>query len=162
MKILNHGMLAGLATLACVLALAPVARAEGKPRVAVKAFAAKGVDSSVSGTIETSFCSALANQSFDVLCPDDIKALIAAKQVDLGMGSCDNDDACVKSIGNIAHATKVVTGEVSKLGDSYILSVSIIDAENGKVLGRASDKTGKLEELLDKVDGLAKKLAAAK
>jgi TolB-like protein len=162
MKTLPRGFVAVVAALACVLALAPAARAEGKTRVAVKSFAAKGVDNSVAGTLETSFCSALSNQSMEVLCPDDIKALISAKQAELGLGKCDSDEECVKSIANVAHAAKVVTGEVSKLGESYILSVSIIDAENGKVLTRASDKTSKLEELLDKVEGLAKKLAAAK
>ena len=61
-----------------------------------------------------------------------------------------------------AEAARVVTGEVSKLGETYLLSVSLIDAASAKVLARASEKAGKPEELLDKVNGLAKKLAAAK
>jgi len=133
-----------------------------KPKVAVKSFAAKGVDSSVAGTLETSFCNALANQSMEVLCPDDLKAIISVKQTDLGMGSCDNEEECIKNIAKMSDAKRVVTGEVSKLGESFILSVAMIDAESGKVLSRASEKTSKLENLLDKVDSLAKKLAEKK
>ncbi len=131
-------------------------------RIAVRSFAAKGVDSNVAATVETSFCSALANESLDVVCPDEIKALISVKQADLGLGNCDSDEECIKNIGKASDAGRVVTGEVSKLGESFIVSVAMIDSETGRVLSRASDKTPKVESLLDKLEGLAKKLAAAK
>ena len=155
-------IIAGLATTAAILAIGSVAQAEGKTRVAVRAFAAKGVDASVAGTVETSFCSALANQSLDVVCPDDVKALISVKQADLGLGNCENDEECIKNLAKVADASKVVTGEVSKIGESFIVSVAMIDSTSGKVLARASEKTNKVEDLLEKLEGLAKKLAAAK
>jgi TolB-like protein len=162
MKNRYSSFLAGVAAAAAVLVMAGPAQAEGKVKVAVRSFSAKGVDASVAGTLETSFCSALANQGLDVLCPEDVKALVTAKQADLGLGNCESDEECVKAIAKVSDAARVVTGEVSKLGDAYLISVSIIDAKNGKVLGRAtSEKTNKVEDLLDRVDGLAKKLAAA-
>jgi TolB-like protein len=153
--------IAMLAVAGSVAQAADKAPAE-KTRVAVRTFAAKGVDASVAGTIETSFCDALSKQPFDVICPDDLKALLSVKQADLGLGTCENDDDCIKSIAKLSEAKRVVTGEVSKLGDSFIVSVTMIDAESGKVLSRASDKTLKVEALLDKLEGLAKKLGAAK
>jgi hypothetical protein len=161
MRIQKSTFVAGLMAAVVILGLTGTAQADGKVRVAVRSFSPKGVDASVAATVETSFCSALANQNVDVLCPDEIKALVAQKQGELGLGNCDSDDECVKSIAKVSDAAKVVIGEVAKLGDAFILSVSIIDSKSGRVLARGSEKVAKVENLLDKVDGLAKKLAAA-
>jgi len=162
MRIQSSRIIAGLATTAAVLAIATVAQAQTKTRVAVRSFAAKGVDASTAGTVETSFCNALSNQGFDVVCPDDVKALISVKQADLGLGNCDSDEECIKNIAKVADAGRVVTGEVSKLGDQYIISATMIDAVSGHVLGRASETTKKIDDILDRLDSLAKKLASAK
>lgn len=137
--------------------------ASAADKVAVRGFNAKGVDPAIAGTLETSFCNALAEQSMEVMCPDEMKALAGHEQIQLGVGSCaENDDACIKATAKAAEAPRVVTGEVSKLGETFIISVALIDAATGKVLARGSDKTTKLEDLLDKLPALAKKLASAK
>lgn len=143
-------------------AATPATAAETKPKIAVRAFAAKGVDPSTAATLETSFCTALGNEGTDVLCPDEVKAMVSVKQQAMGFGSCDDDEACTRQISKVTDSQRVVTGEVAKLGELYIVSVTLIDAETNKVLARASDRSSKLEDLLDKVNGLAKKLAAAK
>ena len=158
---------AALAACAFAVIAAPTAQAQEKAeskssKVAVRSFAAKGVETSVAGTIETAFCDALSKQSLEVVCPDDVKALMSVRQTDLGLGNCDSEEECTKQVAKISEASRVVTGEVSRLGDSYIVSASMIDADSGKVLGRASEKTGKLEALLDKLEGLAKKLVSSK
>jgi hypothetical protein len=135
------------------------AHADGKTRVAVRSFVAKGVDLSIAQTLETSFCTALSDAGYDVLCPDDVKALIASKATELGTGACENDEECVKNIVKASNAARVVNGEVSKIGDTFIISVSMIDAKSGSVVGRASEKTPKVESLLDKVAPLAGKLS---
>lgn len=138
-------------------------RAEEKQsKVAVRAFGAKGVDASVAGTIETAFCDALSKQNLEVVCSEDVKALMNMRQTDLGLGNCDSEEECTKQVAKIAEAGRVVTGDVSKLGDQFIVSVTLIDAESSKVVARASDKTQKVEALLDKLEGLAKKLVSGK
>jgi hypothetical protein len=134
------------------------ARADGKTRVAVRSFVAKGVDLSVAQTLETSFCTSLSEAGYDVLCPDDVKALIASKATELGTGACDSDEECVRNIVKASNAARVVNGEVSRLGDTFIISVAMIDAKTGSVVARATEKTNKLEMLLDKVGPLASKL----
>jgi len=151
------GMLAAAAGLAAALS-AGTAQAEGKGRVAVRNFAAKGVDPSIASTLETSFCTALADH-YEALCPDEIKALMATRQQQLGLGGCDNEEECLKAISTVSNAPKVVTGEVGKLGVKYILSVTLLEAETNKVLARGTESTEKVEDLLDKVVVLAKKLA---
>jgi TolB-like protein len=150
-----------LAACAGVLIVAPRAQAEEKStKVAVRQFGAKGVEASQAGTIETAFCDALSKQSVEVVCSEDVKALMNIRQTDLGLGNCESEEECTKQVAKIAEASRVVTGEVSKLGDQFIVSVTMIDAESSKVVARASDKTGKIEALLDKLEGLAKKLVS--
>lgn len=153
--------LIGTTALGLVLA-AGAANAEAKGKIAVRAFSAKGVDAAIASTLETSFCTALSEQGLEVMCPDEVRALVTAKQADLGLGNCESDDACLQAIAKMSEAARVVTGEVAKLGDVYIISVALIDPASGKVISRASEKTPKLEDLLDKLAPLAKKLAAAK
>jgi TolB-like protein len=155
-----------LAASAVATLAAPRAHAEEKAsskssKVAVRAFLAKGVEASTASTIETAFCDALSKQSLEVVCSEDVKALFSMRQTDLGLGNCESEEECTKQVAKISEAGKVVTGEVSKLGDQYIVSATLIDAESSKVVGRASEKTSKLEGLLDKLDGLAKKLVSS-
>lgn len=150
-----------VAVAAALFAGGAQAEEKQKPRVAVRAFAAKGVDPSVAATLETSFCTALGDK-VDAICPDEIKAIMGAKQIQLGTGGCANEDECLNEIAKVSNATRIVTGEVSKLGELYLISVALIEASTNKVLARATERTGKLEDLLDKVESLATKLAAAR
>jgi hypothetical protein len=152
----------GLAVVALLASVAVAADTKPAVKIAVRSFVAKGVDPSIAGVLETSFCSALGSESLDVICPEEIKAIISMKQSQLGFGSCDDDETCMKNIAKATEATRVVTGEVSKLGELYIVSVALLDAETSKVIARASDKSSKVEDLLEKVTGLAKKIAAQK
>jgi TolB-like protein len=142
--------------LAAAALLPAVALAQGK--IAVQAFSAKGVDASVASTLETSFCTALSEQGLDVICAEEVKAIVAASQRGLGFGTCE-DEECLKNIAKAAEAARIVTGEVARLGDLFIMSVALIEPESNKVLARASERTKKVEDLLDKLTPLAKKLA---
>jgi hypothetical protein len=156
-------VVAVLALSAGIAAAADTPPAKSPGKVAVRGFNAKGVDQSIAGTLETSFCNALAEQFPDVICPDEMKALAGHEQIQIGVGSCAEDDqGCIAATAKAAEAARVVTGEVSKLGDTYLISVALIDAGTGKVVARGSEKTSKVEDLLDKLPGLAKKLASVK
>lgn len=157
-------MTSGLIAAVALASWAPAAQAEDKPqvRVAVRSFSAKGLEQSTASTLETVFCDALAKESYDVLCSEDLNAILTQRQQELGLGQCESDDDCLKSVGEIAHAAKMVTGEVSKVGDTYLISVTMIDVASGRVSSRATEKTTKLEQLLDKVPSVAHKLATGK
>lgn len=148
--------LSALAAIAAVVLSANVASAND--RVAVRSIGAKGVEASAAATIEGLLCSAIADQSFDVVCPSDIEALMQNKAQAVSFGaSCDSDD-CLDQIAKIADAKKIVVGELSRLGDTFVLSLSLVDPAGDKVVNRASEKAAKLEEFLDKVPAVAKKL----
>ena len=147
----------------CVLALTPAARADGKLRVAVKRFVAEGVAPATASALESSFCQALGAEAIDVLCPSDIQALVQLKQAQMSFGTCgDDDEKCVRELAKLTEATRIVTGKISKVGGLYLVNLTLLDAASGKVIARTSDRATKEEELVDKLAGLAKKLARAK
>ena len=131
-------------------------------KVAVQAFQAKGVDQTVASIVESSFCSALSEEKVDAMCPDALAALMQSAQLNAGMGgTCGDEDAkCIEGLAKAADASRIATGQVSRLGDTFLLTVTLIDAGSKKVLVRATEKAGKAEDLLDKVKPLAKKVAA--
>lgn len=157
-----------LTLLAALAPIGPGSAAEDKTasgnRVAVRSFAAKGVDAAVASTVETSFCTALAaDRSLEVVCPDDLQALLAQRQAQFGLGGCDsNEEKCLKDLAQLSQASRIVSGEVSRVGELFVVSATLVDARSGKVLARASEKVKKVEALLDAVGPLAGKLAQAK
>lgn len=148
-----------LAAVACV-SLSGVALAS--ERVVVQSFSATGVDATVASVVESSFCSALQDEKVDALCADALTAILQNAQTRAGLGGdCGDKDAeCLKGIAQATDAKRVIAGEVSRLGDTFLVTVTVIDAASNKVLMRATEKAGKAEALLDKVKPLAKKVAA--
>lgn len=135
-------------------------KAEPSNRYAVRTFVAKGVDANVAGVIETSFCNALSNRGLDVLCPGDVQALLTQKHAQLELGACDQkEEACLKGIAEVSNASRIVTGEVSKVGDVFQVSVSVVDPGHQRVVTRASERANRVEKLLEAVEPLAKKIA---
>ena len=130
-------------------------------RVVVQPFSAKGVDATVASIVESSFCSALGEEKVDALCPDALAAIMQNAQTKAGLGgNCgDEDAACLEGLAKATDARRVVTGEVSRLGDTFLVTVTLLDAGTNKVLVRATEKASKAEGLLDKVKPLAKKIA---
>lgn len=133
------------------------------PRTTVQPFSAsEGVERSVANALESIFCASLARQQpkdHEVLCAGDVQALLIQKHVQMELGNCDQqEDVCLADFGQLAQAERLVRGEVSRAGGLYLLSVSVLDPANKKVLARASERAKSLEKLLDAVDGLAKKV----
>lgn len=149
--------------LACavVAGLSWTGKAQAAERVVVQPFTAKGVDQNVASVIESSFCTALGEEKVEALCPDALTAILTNAQAQAGLGgNCgDEDAACLKSLAKATDAKRIITGEVARLGDTYLVTVTLIDAGSNKVLTRATQKADKAEDLLDKVKPLAKKLA---
>lgn len=136
--------------------------AQAAERVVVQSFGATGVEQSVASVVESSFCSALQEEKVDALCADALTAILQNAQTRAGMGGeCgDKDAGCLKGLAQATDAKRIVTGDVSRLGNTFLLTITVIDAESNKVLVRASQKAGKAEGLLDKVKPLAKQVAA--
>lgn len=138
----------------------PATAANGERlKIAVKPIRPKGVDPTGTSVIEVELCQELFKQHADAVCPDDLKAIIQVKQAQLELGGCDNDDAaCTQKIANVANANRVLAGEIGKLDDQIVLTLSMLDAGNATVVGRASAKVSSLGDLSAKLPGMVKQL----
>lgn len=160
-KSLRIGFLRGVAGVLTV-ALALSASAAEKKRVAVKAFAAKGVEASAASVLENEFCSAFPTADYSILCSDDVRSLMQHKQTEMNIGKCDDDESCAQQVAKVADASLVVSGEVSRIGDLFVVNASLLDTSNNRVLGRGKASAAKLEDLINKMGEVAKQMLAAK
>ncbi len=139
----------------------PATSATGeKLRIAVKPLRAKGVDAAGTSIIESQLCTELFNAHADAVCPDDLKAILATKQTQLELGACDNDDdtACAQKIAAASNTNRVLTGEIGKLEDNVVLTLSMVDVGSSAVVGRATEKAGSLGDLPAKLPGMLKQV----
>lgn len=148
-----------LALGSATLADAPKAEAK-KPKIAVRELKVNGVDRATGSILESQLCTELLNTGkVDVVCPDDLKAMMEFKKSEIAFGMCEGDEvACVEQVGKLANADRVLNGEVGKLDKDVIISVSLVDVAKQTTLKRASETAGTASDLLKKIPGLAKKL----
>jgi len=92
------------------------------------------------------------NPNVSVIGTQEVRALLGAEaeKQRLGCQPGANDIACMAEIGGALGAEKLVLGSVGQLGDTYLLTVKLVDVRRVKVLGEASAKveTQKQGELI--------------
>ncbi len=104
--------------------------------LAVMPLSARGVDQSVADSL-TSILSAELNQikGVSVVSQDDIKAMLSQVSLASEMGCLDSLE-CVVEIGASLGLSKLVTGAVGKVTDSFVVSVQLIDVRKAEVDNR--------------------------
>lgn len=146
-----------------VLAAAPAAPAKKIKFVVHELSTQGGIPSDNGATLSLQVCQELAALGdYDVICTDELRAMAEMQQRKLDLNACSSDE-CLKMIGELSQADRLVTGSVGKLDKSTVLSLNLVDAASGKVLARASDKVnGGIDAVLDRIKPTLKKLLAAK
>jgi TolB-like protein len=111
--------------------------AEGEElNLAVMPLAARGMEQAAADSL-TSILSAQLNQisGISVISQDDIKAMLSQASMASEMGCLDSLE-CVVEIGASLGLSKLVTGAVGKVTDSYVVSVQLIDVRKAEVDNR--------------------------
>jgi hypothetical protein len=93
------------------------------------------------------------NPGVSVIGTEEVRALLGA-QADRQRLGCQlgaNDVACMAEIGGALGAEKLVLGSVGQLGDTYLLTVKLVDVRRAKVLSESSARveTRHQGELID-------------
>jgi hypothetical protein len=122
-----------------------------------------GIPADNGATLSLQVCQELAQLGdYDVICTDELRAMAEMQQRKLDLNACDSDN-CLKMIGELSQADRLVTGSVGKLDKATVLNLNLVDAQSGKVLARASDKVnGGIDAILDRIKPTLKKLLAPK
>lgn len=126
--------------------------------IAVTDLKARGVDPVAAGALTTEVTNTLSQLGvFSVISGEDIKRLLtleATRQACTG----DADAACLAEIGGALGVDYLVYGEVAKLGDTFSISLSLLDTARASAMGRANAKVERANALLTETERLAKVL----
>jgi len=129
-----------------VLALAvPVMGAE-KMRVAVIDLQGKGVSKMVSYAVSDLIRSEMVRTGMFIIV-ERTQMNEILKEQGLQMSGC-TDSACAVEMGKLLSARKILMGEINQLGQSYVITVRIVDVEKGVSEFSANEKAAN-DDVLD-------------
>lgn len=96
-------------------------------------------------------------KQFTLLERSDMEAIL--KEQDFSMSDMCNSEECAVEVGQLLAAEKMITGDLGKVGNTYTVTVRIIDVTTGEVDRTASEEyKGETEGLIKTFDILAQKL----
>jgi TolB-like protein len=139
-------------TSALLLMTTTAASADSKAKLLVQDLTAQGVEPHEALVLSTATCNAFAKATkYDVLCGEDLRNMMKFGVLAASFDGCANDE-CYTNVGRAIQARFVVAGSVSKLGKIYVLSLSMLDTQTGRPVGRTEVKADSLESLHTQVD----------
>jgi hypothetical protein len=146
--------------LLCTLLLPPFAGADKqKARVGVLEFQGTGLSGSEAAVIGELFTSELvASGAFDVVDRKNIEKLLGEQE--LQASGC-TDSSCAVRIGQLLALDSMIYGSVSKLGESYVISVQLIDVGSARIIASAKEKFARIDDSYDVVRTVAARLSGA-
>lgn len=97
----------------------------------------------------------LSNTGYFKLC-DRANMDQVMKEIGLQQSGCTSSE-CVVQIGRVLGVSKMVTGSISKLGKSYIITLQIVDIETALIVKSVSERAECKEEELYYLVGIAAK-----
>lgn len=129
-------------------------------KLAVMPLAARGMEQTTADSL-TSILSAQLNQikGISVISQDDIKAMLSKAALD-SSAECTDSLECIVEIGASLGLSKLVTGAVGKVKDTFVISVQLIDVRNADVVNRVLESyTGDESELQNAIKLAAYQIA---
>jgi TolB-like protein len=147
------------ATPAPAAAPAPAApAASGEKSVAVLDLSASGdVPAGLTATVGQAMAShGTTLPGFKVLSKDDIRRVLSFEQERQLLGCAD--EQCVVNLGAALGADWIVTGNLGKLGEKFLISVRVVDLKAGKALAAADRTVNTIEELAETAKDLIHKV----
>lgn len=141
-------------TLAVALGAAAEKPKSEKPKIIVLDLTAGGgvpveVVQALSETVATRLA---ARQFFDVVSSRDLATLIGIERQKQLLGCSEESASCLAEITGSLGARFVLSGSVTRLGDSYQLNLQTLDTQKAQPLGRATRFTNDLSSLRQQMD----------
>ncbi len=134
---------ATLAAAAALCAMASPALAAGKRDARAKLAVLDLTGQSVSKELAASATAVLASELgkleiFRVISREDIKSMLSLEKAREQLG-CEADQQCLAEIGGALGVEYMVAGSIAKLGDSFVLSLTLHDARKAQVENRITE-----------------------
>jgi hypothetical protein len=80
------------------------------------------------------------------------------KEIEFSSQEC-TDEACQIKLGKLLSAEYIVVGNLNKVGTRFILTVKMLETGTSRTVSTADGKYATLDELVDDLDPLAKRIA---
>lgn len=120
---------------------------EVRRRVMVLELQPVGVDPHVVTTLPALIAKEIGQHpGYDIASADDVQQLLSTQQAKQRSG-CTEDEACLEELTRKSNADLVVSGSVGKLGESYVLSLLLVDPKTMAGARRAFGTAQRLEDL---------------
>jgi hypothetical protein len=123
-----------------VLSQAPVpAEPESKPRLFVTNVVTQGVALEDAQAITDALVHSLAQRGlYEIASTKDLETTLSAERQKELLGVCEADpSACAQGVAEAATARFVLSGQLSKLGTAYQLSLQMVDTQKGQPVARS-------------------------
>ena len=131
-----------------------------KITAAVKDLEAKeGVSASVAASLSDYLRVQLINtQKFDIVTRENMEDLL--KEQSLQLSGCTSNE-CIVQMGQLLGVRKMFAGVVTKIGNTYVVTLKIIDVESGKIEKAETEECAECKEeaLLVSMRNIANKIA---
>lgn len=139
-----------------VLGIATLGFAQTRPPlVAVLPLSGRGLDSNNVGILEDGLAKSLLGTGKVRLLERSQMAGILQEQGFQESGTCEGSECAVK-VGKLLGVERGVVGSIGRLGQSYVLTLRMIDIGTGEVLAASQrSSSGTLEQVLDETVPLA-------
>ena len=131
-----------------------------KLSVAVMPLITQGIEQAT-GDALTQILAAEMNsiEGMSVIAQDDINAMLGKVEKDLEM-QCSDSIECIVEIGAALGLSKLITGTVGKVKDTFVISIQLIDTRKAKVLARVLESySGDRSELTNAIKLAAYQIA---
>lgn len=151
---------AGLALSLVVLAAPAFAAAERPISMAFLGISnGAGVSQETARSISETTQTHLSNLGlYQVVGPSDIAALLGVERQKQLMGC--SEGSCLAEVAGALDSERLVTGEVSRIDDTFIFNISMVNSKNGQVVGRVGRQVeGALSKLLGELEAVVYELA---
>lgn len=127
-------------------------------KVLVLDFAAEDADRPVAKTIGEMVAVSLSRRSYlDVLTGADVRS-IAQMEGDRAALGCEGDSSCLAELAGAMGARLVVHGNVGRLGDLYVVTLNVFNAESARAGARTQLEARDLAALAPRVEDAVREL----
>lgn len=142
-------LLAALAFGWGALAFAQAPSAPERPKLLVTGLAAQGVSAQEASAFTDAVTAALEGRAlFTVIAAKDVQTLQSAARLKQLAGACANEaEGCAADLGGALGARFVLTGSLTRYGETYELSLQTVDTSKSRRTGQSSRLAHDLETL---------------
>jgi TolB-like protein len=127
------------ASVVAALGWGPAALGAKKPRLAVLAIKAEGVEPSLASTVDETLTADLAKSGkYEVIGRSEIEAMAGFQSDQMKLG-CTGDTACLAQIGDALGVDRLVFGSLGKAGSTYVLNTKLLEIHGAHVIARDTE-----------------------